>query len=128
MADTERTTVRTQVPSYQQEEWRAHADDLGMSQSEFVRSMVQAGRHGFDLDTESGDPGSDGATPGVDDLETRLLDVLDEEPRSWEEIVGSLTEDLEDRLETALQRLQREDRIQYNGRRGGYAVTGTDVD
>ncbi|EMA37979.1 DUF5805 domain-containing protein [Halococcus hamelinensis] len=127
MVDTE-ATVRMKVPSYQREEWRAHADELGMSQSEFVRSMVQAGRHGFDLDTETGEPRSDDATPGVDDLETRVLDVLDEESRSWDEIVGALTKDLEDRLETTLQRLQREGRVQYNGRRGGYAVTGTDVD
>ena len=128
MADTERTTIRTQVPVYQEEEWCAHADDLDMSRSEFVRSMVQAGRRGFDPEIGSPEGRSTDATPGVDDLETRVLDALDEEFRSWDELVGSLTEDLESRLETTLRRLQREGRVQYNGRQGGYVLTGTDGD
>ena len=44
----ERTSVRTYVPEYQKEAWAAHADELDMSQSEFVRTMVQAGRSGFE--------------------------------------------------------------------------------
>lgn len=46
-SDTDRVAVRTYVPAYQKERWREHAEELNMSQSEFVRSMVQAGRRGF---------------------------------------------------------------------------------
>lgn len=46
-ADTSRTAVKTYVPAYQKRLWADHADELGMSQSEFVRTMVQAGRRGF---------------------------------------------------------------------------------
>ncbi|SNZ04586.1 hypothetical protein SAMN06269185_0611 [Natronoarchaeum philippinense] len=45
--DTSRTAVKTYVPAYQKRRWADHADELGMSQSEFVRTMVQAGRSGF---------------------------------------------------------------------------------
>ena len=45
--DTSRTQVRTYVPAYQKSEWESHADELDMSQSEFVRTMVQAGRTRF---------------------------------------------------------------------------------
>jgi len=43
----DRRSVKTYVPEDQKAIWQDHADDLGMSQSEFVRTMVQAGRRGF---------------------------------------------------------------------------------
>ena len=119
-SDTERTVVKTYVPAYQKERWREHAAELGMSQSEFVRSMIQAGRRGFDLDGGTAEPGSDDETPGVDGLEDRVLDVLDDGYCSWDELVRSLTDDIEERLETTLQHLQRENRVRYSGRHGGY--------
>lgn len=119
--DTERTEVSTYIPKYQKETWREHADDLGMSQSEFVRTMVQAGRRGFQVDTV--EPSSPDATPGVDGLETRVLAVLKREGTlSWDELVEAVSGDFEDRLEEALDTLQRENDIQYSGRRGGYTV------
>jgi len=48
--DTERVTVRTYVPKYQRDEWDDHAEDLDMSRSEFIRTMVQAGRRTFGND------------------------------------------------------------------------------
>lgn len=46
MADAEESVaVKTTVPAYQRDEWDQHADELGMSRSEFLRCMVQAGRH-----------------------------------------------------------------------------------
>ena len=119
-SDTERTVVKTYVPSYQKERWREHAAELGMSQSEFVRSMIQAGRRDFDLDDGTAEPGSDDETPGVSGLEDRVLDVLDDGYCSWDELVRSLTDDIEERLETTLQHLQRENRVRYSGRHGGY--------
>lgn len=138
--DTERVAVRTYVPAYQREEWDRHADDLDMSRAEFVRTMVQAGRRGFDLDggstttgqnaQERGSPdrkppegGSPTVTPGVEALETGVLDLLESEgPVSWEELVAGLTDDIEERLDEVLAALQRDGRIRYSGRLGGYAV------
>lgn len=121
-SDTERKVVKTYVPAYQRAQWREHADELAMSQSEFVRLMIQAGRCDFDLDDESGQGRSGDETPRVDDLEDRVLDVLDAGHCSWDELVEALTEDIEERLETTLQHLQRENRIQYSGRHGGYTI------
>lgn len=119
--DTSRTAVRTYVPAYQKEQWQRHADELGMSQSEFVRTMVQAGRSGFDLEPEEG--GSSDATPGVEGLETRVLSTLESnEFMSWEQLVEALAGDLEDRLDDALGDLQGSNRIRYSGRHGGYTL------
>jgi hypothetical protein len=60
VSSDDRTPVTTRVPAYQKEVWEDDADELGMSQSEFVRTMVQAGRHELGLATESA-AGSDRA-------------------------------------------------------------------
>ncbi|NHN58680.1 MULTISPECIES: DUF5805 domain-containing protein [Halorussus] len=130
-ADTDRAVVKTFVPTYQKDEWKRHADELDMSQSEFVRTMVQAGRRGFGLESETvssenrAEGESEGSSPGGDGLETRLLDLLDSgEYLSWDQLVEELAGDFEDRLEETLQRLQNDNRVQYSGRRGGYTVVG----
>ncbi|MDS0221268.1 DUF5805 domain-containing protein [Haloarcula sp. S1AR25-5A] len=131
-SESERTTVRTYIPAYQKERWQAHADDLDMSQSEFVRTMVQAGRSGFEPpeaesreeDTTEGDPvepRSPDATPGGDGLKDRVQDILaDGDYYEWDDILAELTDDIEDRLEETLQELQSENEVQYSGRHGGY--------
>ncbi|MFB6229416.1 MAG: DUF5805 domain-containing protein [Halobacteriales archaeon] len=117
--DTDRVAVKTYVPRYQKEAWQEQAAALDMSQSEFVRSMVQAGRRGFDPDPEN--PESADATPSGENLEDRVLGVLASEgPLEWDELVGELTDDFENELEEVLQRLQGENRVQYSGRQGGY--------
>jgi hypothetical protein len=134
--DTSRVSVRTYVPAYQREEWDNHAEELGMSRSEFVRTMVQAGRRGFgDQDStvsETGpDTASDGtaATPSSDSdpqgssMEDRVVAVLrSADYLSWEELLEAVTDDIEAELEDALQRLQSEGRVTYSGRNGGYAI------
>lgn len=115
--DTSRTVVKTYVPAHQKEVWSDHADRLDMSQSEFVRTMVQAGRRDFDVDP--GDTGSGDATPGGDGLEDRLLDVLRREgPLDPEEMVAALTDDVEERLGDVLDRLQRDDVIRHEPMEG----------
>jgi hypothetical protein len=115
--ETDRVAVKTYVPRYQKEEWQSRAADLDMSQSEFVRTMVQAGKRDFDLDpaeTTSGD-----ATPGGEGLKEQVLAVLRSEgPLGWEALVAELTGEFEEQLEEALGELQSENRIQYSGRRG----------
>ena len=145
--DTSRKTVKTFVPAYQKDAWKRHADGLDMSQSEFVRTMVQAGRRDFELEPsassgaapgtrenaadESGDSpeaSSNGGATGASsaagpDLEEQIVSILvDADHLSWDELLAKLTDDIEDRLEETLQQLQTENRVQYSGRHGGYAV------
>jgi hypothetical protein len=135
--DTSRTTVKTFVPAYQKAEWKRHADDLDMSQSEFVRTMVQAGRRDFDIEPVGGSESSEDSPASGDgdetddggdrEFEERTLSVLSEsEYRSWDDLVERLTADVEDRLDETLQRLQTENRVTYSGRHGGYAVVAGD--
>lgn len=125
--DTERVTVQTYVPAYQRETWAREAEELDMSRAEYVRMMVQAGRRSFDLDGGDSSTASDGdvpdANPRGNGLEDRVLAILDSEGYcDWEELVAGLTDDVEDRLDEALSRLQAEGRVQHSGRHGGYTV------
>ena len=133
MADEDSVTVKTYVPAYQKERWREHADRLGMSQSEFVRTMVQAGRSGFEPpDPESGSddssenpaqPPSPDAAPGGDGLEDRVLEILSDGDRyDWDELLEELTGDIERQLDETLQGLQSSGRVRYSGRHGGYVL------
>lgn len=134
--DTERVAVRTYLPAYQREEWDDHAEELGMSRSEFVKTMVQAGRRVFDgevavAESESVGSGEETTDPGsgpaervpAGDLETQVLDALAaDQHRSWEELLAAVTDDIEERLESTLQDLQAEGRVTYSGRNGGYTL------
>ena len=123
--ETKRETVVTYVPAYQKARWKDHAEELEMSQAEFVRTMVQAGRKGFDIVHEPKSPqGASAPTdPRGDDLETRILETLENgEVRSWDELVATLSADFEGRLESTLESLQRKNKIRYSGREGGYTV------
>lgn len=123
--DTSRSVVQVYVPAYQREEWDRHADERNMSRSEFVKTMVQAGRRGFGADPAVGSPGdenSNGAVTGAD-LESRIMDALDEGAcLSWDELLTAVTGDIESRLETTLQDLQDEGKVRHSGREGGYVL------
>ncbi|WP_251330229.1 DUF5805 domain-containing protein [Haloplanus pelagicus] len=119
--DADSVAVKTYVPPYQKERWREHAERLGMSQSEFVRTMVQAGRRDFEVpgpteDEDAGEPPSSG-------LEPQVRDALDpKDGRSWDDLVAAVTEDVEDRLEETLAELQRRNVVQHSPRAGGYRL------
>lgn len=125
--DTDRKVVKTYIPAYQKAEWRDHADELGMSQSEFLRTMVQAGRRGFGESEpdasetqKSNDSGENGAS---DELADRVETVLTaDEYHSWDELLASITDNIEDRLEETLAELQDENVVRYSGRNGGYTL------
>lgn len=131
-ADTERTVVKTYVPAYQREAWDDHADRLDMSRSEFVRSMVQAGRRGFEGSDPGGQDGETGSGRGSGDrepdrgddqsLEAEVVGMLEAEPHDWDELLAALTEDIEVRLDSVIQQLQEDDRVRYSGRDGGYVL------
>ena len=124
--------VTTRVPAAQKRRWAADADALDMSQSEFVRTMVQAGRRELGLATDaaaarrpaandSGEPDSDGSNPGGDALEDRVLDVLAEEGVcSWDDLLDAVVGDLETQLDETMERLLEEGTVTYSGREGGY--------
>ena len=118
--DTSRATVKTYVPAYQKAEWQSHADDLDMSQSEFVRTMVQAGRKGFDSASE--EPGSPDSDPGGNALETQVLELLSADTYSWDELLEAVSDDIESRLDETLEELQATNRVRYSGRHGGYTT------
>ncbi len=135
---SERTAVRTYVPQSQRKIWDEHADELDMSRSEFVRTMVQAGRRGFDPRSYASKPptdevpemaGSESAETNGEsmtdtrsnDLDDRILELLDgTKYLSWDDLFDALTDDIEQRLDESLQRLQSNNEIQHSGRHGGY--------
>jgi hypothetical protein len=125
-ADTETVQVKTRVPAHQREAWREAADELGMSQSEFVRTMVQAGRRGFEAAEDGGDTSrpeegtSPGSNPRGDGLEARVRETLsDGDAVGWDELVEAVLGDFEDRLDRIT---QESDDIRYSGRDGGYVL------
>ncbi len=132
-ADDERVSVQTYVSATQRDRWREEAEAMDMSQAEYVRTMVQAGRRGFDLYTTADSLNTDsrntvegnmeGVTPGVDGLKDCILEVLHEsEFADWDELLAGVTDGIEDRLEETLDELQSNDRVRYSGRHGGYTV------
>lgn len=127
--DDDRVSIKVHIPRWQKKKWVDHAGQLDMTQSEFVRSMVQAGRRGFgctEPDTPVETDTSD-ATPGVDDLETRVLEVLHGSGYlTWDDLLAGVTDDIEERLEDTLDALQEDNQLKYSGRNGGYTLVGTD--
>ncbi|QZP38403.1 DUF5805 domain-containing protein [Halobaculum magnesiiphilum] len=143
-ADTERVAVTARVPAYQKEAWVADAERLDMSQSEFLRTMVQAGRRDLGIADEFGPPaGTDprsvpdhedqatsagneeGASPPShprgDGLEDDLLGALsDAGVMSFDELVEAVTGDIEERVDETMGELQSRGLVRYSGRDGGY--------
>ncbi|MFC7070278.1 DUF5805 domain-containing protein [Halobaculum lipolyticum] len=143
-ADTERVAVTARVPAYQKEAWVADAERLGMSQSEFVRTMVQAGRRDLGIADEFGSPpgvdapaddgrtepaseggdlegGSPPTNPRGNDLETTLLEALEREGVvSFDGLVEAVAGDVEERVDETMGDLQSRGLVRYSGRDGGY--------
>lgn len=129
MASDDRTAVKTYVPQYQKEEWAEHADELEMSQSEFVRTMVQAGRSDFDIPSMDGlVSNAEEPTESNDDgFQDRILALLEREGvLDWDELVDRLIDDIEDDVDAALGRLQDDNLVRYSGREGGYVRTSNE--
>ncbi len=120
----DRRSMKTYLPEEQKREWERHADELGMSQSEFVKTMVQAGRRGFSVGQSSSPEKthSQGSNPGGDGLESRVEQILADGPRSWDDLIEEVRGDLEERLDETLDSLQDRNRVRYSGREGGYTL------
>jgi hypothetical protein len=126
--DTSQTVVQTYVPAYQRQAWDEHAEELGMSRSEFVRTMVQAGRRGFGADPGRDSESNSGTGEGPigvteDALRTRVVESIEQEGcLGWEELLAEVTGDIESRLERTLDELQNDGQIRHSGRQGGYVL------
>lgn len=123
--DTARTHVQTYVPAYQKEEWAREADAMNMSLSEFVRTMTQAGKRGFDEAVESDRTEKSRPTPSSDAdsqgsrLEDRVRSVLPEdEYLDWDELVDAVQEDFEIALGEAIDELVAAGEIEHRHGRG----------
>lgn len=117
--DTTREAVTTYVPAYQKAQWQDHAADLEMSQAEFVRTMVQAGRNGFG-ESEPDSPQSPGSNPRGSVEETVLQALETAGPLSWTELLEEVTADIESQLEEAIVSLQESGQIGHQPRDGTY--------
>lgn len=128
--ETQRVAVQTYVPAYQKELWTNDAERMGVSQSEFIRMMVQAGRSELELSSshetevhpvEETEPTS--AQNGGMALRERVLETLSSDnPQDWDELVDALTAEIETELDRTLEELQQENVIRYSGRQGGYII------
>ncbi len=111
--------VKTSIPKSQKSEWKTHADELGMSQSEFIRTMVQAGRKGFEGVGLNGE--KSGPTPRGKALKSRIQKHLVDGPMNFEKLCDELAGDLEDEVETALEDLKENGVIEQRTR-GGFEL------
>lgn len=110
-----RVAVKTYVPEEQKQIWATHADEMNMTMSEFIRTMVQSGRSPFTVET----PPSSDANPGGDDLETAILDILRDGPATFDELSESIIGDLEEQLDRTLMEM---DQVVVSGRTGEYRL------
>lgn len=125
MAADETVQVTLRVPRHQREEWQEHAADLEMDQSEFLVSMVQAGRREFEAEEPPArrrnrlEGGFEATTPGVDGLERRVIEVIREQGEArWEDLVEELVVDFEDAVVETLKGLENQGRIESDPRTG----------
>lgn len=134
--ETERVVVQTYVPKYQREDWDTWADELDMNRSEFIRTMVQAGRRVY----VEGEPGIMQSTPVGEVSDTSESSVGSERSDGeslahsvkellaekgcldWDELLTEVSGDIETRLDNALETLQSENQVKYSGREGGYVL------
>ena len=123
MSDDAQTPVKTYIPAYQKDIWCDHAEELDMSQSEFVRTMVQAGRSSFELD-DAGPREQHTATESADKgFQDRITEELAREGLlDWDDLVDRLLGDVEADIERALDDLQNDNIVRYSGRHSGYEL------
>lgn len=128
-SNTDRTSVMTYVSPAQKQEWVTHAETLNMSQSEFVRTMVQAGRRDFtvpdrsSITTETASRNTDSTNTQTNSLRARVIDALTADTyHEWDELLAIVSENIEERLDKTLAELQEASVITYSGRHGGYTL------
>ncbi len=126
--DRSRMRVQTYVDASQREEWEQRAESMDMSLSEFVRTMTQAGKRGFEEAMSEGNGADAGRRPSSppnpqgSGLEERVLSALSaDEYRSWDDVVAAVQEDFEAELGDVVDELLDDGAIEHRHGRG-YAL------
>ncbi|MFP4591095.1 MAG: DUF5805 domain-containing protein [Halobacteriales archaeon] len=110
-----RVAVKTYVPREQKQLWEDHAENLEMTLSEYLRTMVQSGRSPFEVEKDR----SSDANPRGDDLETTIRDILAEGPATFEDLSDEIIGSLEEQLDRTLMEM---DKVVISGRTGEYRL------
>lgn len=99
----EKKRAKTYAPIEQVELWDEEADKMGITRSEYMRFMIQAGRRQFPIcNTDNG--GSDGI-----DIENRVLSALDEHGElTWDELIEETVGDIEEAIEDTIEELDED--------------------
>ncbi len=123
----EKVTVKTYVPESQKAIWVEQAEKLDMSQAEFIRCMVQAGRRTFE---NGGEPASETVTAEINEsksahtqhpadlAETVLAIVREYGPVGKEEILAHF----EDSIADILGELLEQEEISWDPHGDGYVL------
>lgn len=101
---------------------------MEMSQAEFVRTMVQAGRNQGNLQPiEQKEQASRQEGEHSSSIKDQVCNAISTQgPLEWQELIDVLTEDVETKLDRALEKLQADNKILYDGREGGYKLQEKD--
>lgn len=113
---TSRVAVKTYIPEEQKQIWDSHADELSITMSEYIRTMVQSGRSPFTIES----PPSSDENPRGDSLETAILDILQQGPATFDELSNQIIGELEEQLDQTLMKM---DEVVVSGRTGEYQLT-----
>lgn len=125
MSSEERAAVKAYVPRWQKERWVEEAEGLDMSQSEFLRAMVQAGRRNINIEPEEGssetvEPRGQTEETG---FESRVRSCLESEGTlDWDELLDAVTDGVEDQVDDAIRELENRGEVRYAPREGGYTL------
>ncbi|MBB6645220.1 DUF5805 domain-containing protein [Halobellus ruber] len=133
--DTSRATITVYAPVYQRDKWDEEAEELGLSRSEYLKMMIQAGRKHFDPDNgqkkltsiggaETPIPDSDHPSNKFSEdicLESQILEAISRgDYLTWNEIVDTVVDDIERYIDKELDDLRDSNQIRYDGQRGGF--------
>jgi hypothetical protein len=124
-ADGEPVEIR--VPPNLLAAWEHRAETAKLSLSEYVVRMAEAGRMSVQMDP-SAVGGDAGTAMTVEQLTDDVVERLrHEDAVSWEQLLESISSNLEGNLEEALERLQEDDVVRYSGLEGGYKLVEDDA-
>lgn len=121
---TDRQTIGINVPT----DWVEEADDSDVSRSEWFRRLVRAGRRqwGYDHIEEPDEPEMNLEEPSsddnsIDDLEAAILRNLSTtDGVDQEELTQLLLDDLQEQMETTLQSLKDDGKVDIDLTKGGW--------
>lgn len=113
-----RKRVRTSAPEDQIEIWEKEADEMNVTRAEYMRTMIQAGRRNFGLAEPQDTAESDGI-----DVEERVIEALEQHGElSWDELLEIAVGDVEEEVESTINTLEENDRVQVSLRNNSVSL------